>query len=45
MDTPRVVGVVAYLIAFVALIVAIWQRAGEADRAQDELDRRNNRSS
>lgn len=44
MEMPRLVGIAAYLIAFGALIVAIWRRAGESDRAHDELERRNNRT-
>ena len=35
---------VAYGLAILALFAAIWRQAGVADRAQDELDRRRNRS-
>ena len=44
METPRLLGYAAYLIAVVALLAAIWRQVAHADRAEAELDRRNNRS-
>lgn len=44
METPRLVGLGAYLVALLALFVALYRRVAEWDRNQDELDRRKPRA-
>jgi hypothetical protein len=40
----RVIAYCVYVVAVTALILAIWRRVSEADRADAELERRNTRS-